>query len=726
MADNKYERYIQLFPKTFRPQDGDEVINNLPVDETTGKTIAELWQASVANPVLNAVLRGFAEADDEIGEALDATKASLFVRTAEAQQLDVIASSLGVSRPGSLGISDTAFQNLVPPLSLRAKQVRQSFYNAMDAFYGPEFSRANLITTVTAPFDLRVFSNNLVTIQDTLTFTVDDGSAQSVIVRSSDLSTSGQMTALELNNLLSDNLIGITSEILSDPLTDEESIRMRTNSPGLRGSLLYSGNRKTTTILSLVVTDRNVGNQTITVGVTGLFQEGDIITIDDSLQFTIQDVQEIGGESILLLDDDTTLIDPAKTPPSEITELIRNEAIDLFPTAKAELINQDQRTVVYELRPNEVIIELPAVLPSLERGLKGSLHLHNGPILNNLIFRGESTTTILPDDLFENAVESIVPSAEIRVDSVSGNEVTLTGAFAEIQIGDTISLFDSDLQRVIAQSVVTGIDNSDEFLLSIVPAFASMGDTITLIQRPHYYDVTSNESWITYNQDTRVLSFDPPPGQDIDIYEYTITNSQDSTQSFKAFVRVDNRLSPAEDQQIWEGSFIFDPGGTQTSFTVSGESAIITGDAITGVDTLAAGRVFPRVNVDPDTNNLPTTSGLAVIGYGSSSQEASLIRYRGRAADNIIELDPSFIFTKNQPSGTYINIVSTATPFTPDRVGNDYPIYLTSSTEARIVVQDILSSLAAAGVVVTFVALAPEYKYLIDNPYLTDDDAPVV
>ena len=235
MADNKYERYIQLFPKTFRPQDGDEVINNLPVDETTGKTIAELWQASVANPVLNAVLRGFAEADDEIGEALDATKASLFVRTAEAQQLDVIASSLGVSRPGSLGISDTAFQNLVPPLSLRAKQVRQSFYNAMDAFYGPEFSRANLITTVTAPFDLRVFSNNLVTIQDTLTFTVDDGSAQSVIVRSSDLSTSGQMTALELNNLLSNNLIGITSEILSDPLTDE--VRMRTNSPGLRGSL---------------------------------------------------------------------------------------------------------------------------------------------------------------------------------------------------------------------------------------------------------------------------------------------------------------------------------------------------------------------------------------------------------------------------------------------------------------------------------------------------------
>ena len=66
MADSKYERYIQLFPKTFRPQDGDEVINNLPADETVGKTIAELWNSNVTNPIINAVLRGLSEGDSDI------------------------------------------------------------------------------------------------------------------------------------------------------------------------------------------------------------------------------------------------------------------------------------------------------------------------------------------------------------------------------------------------------------------------------------------------------------------------------------------------------------------------------------------------------------------------------------------------------------------------------------------------------------------------------------
>ena len=53
-----------------------------------------------------------------------------------------------------------------------------------------------------------------------------------------------------------------------------------------------------------------------------------------------------------------------------------------------------------------------------------------------------------------------------------------------------------------------------------------------------------------------------------------------------------------------------------------------------------------------------------------------------------------------------------------------YPIYLTSSTQAREVIQGILQTLAAAGVVVNFVIAAPEYKYLIDNPYLTTDGTP--
>ena len=653
MADSKYYRILQTFPRTFKPIDGDTVISNLSTSDTAGKTIAELWQENVPNPVLNAVLRGFAEADDEITTQLQNTKAQLFVRTAENQFLDVIASSLGVSRPGSLGLSDTAFQNLVPPLSLGAKQVRQSFYNAMDAFYGPEFSRANLITLDTATFDIR-FSVSTANpqIQDTLAFSVDDNDSQSLVIRSDDLVTSGAMTALELSNLLNNDLVGVTAEVLVDPISKSETVRVRTNTPGLRGSLEFIGTRRTTTTRSVMITAKMDSSQTLTVtGATGFFAAGDTITTGNNLSFTILNVSELmSGDTELLLEEEIDGLDLTVAGADTIALQIRNEDIPLFSTVKAELLKQSQRTAVYEINPNEVIIELPAVIPTLERGLRGALHLHNGPLLNILINRGETTSIIVPDALFEN--------------------------------------------------------NST-----------------------NTYDIASDLPF-TYDQSTRVLDITPTAGQEIDVYEFTLTNTVEeedgSFNSFVFFVRVDNRLSPATNRDIWVGAFIFDPTGSETSFTVTGESAVITGDAISGADTLAAGRVFPRVNVDPDTNTLPTESGLAVIGYGSESQEASLIRYRGRAADNIIELDPSFVFTNNQPAGTYINIVSTSTPFVPDRFGAAYPIYLTSSTEARTVVQDILTSLAAAGVVLNFVVLAPDYKYLIDNPYLTDDDAPVV
>ena len=566
MADTKYERYVRLFPRTFSPQDGDAVINNLPVASTVDQTIAELWNANVQNPVINAVLRGFAQADDQIAQELINTQAQLFVRTASGQFLDVIASSLGVSRPSALGLSDEAFRNVTPALSLRAKQVRESFYVAMDAFWGTEFTRSNISTedqgTGVTTFDIAI--------GDTLSFNIDNRAIQNIPIRATTAITSGAVTALELNNLLNTGLAGVTSEIIVDPITNISSIRLRTNTPGLRGSIQFVDNRDMTT------TRRN-----------------------------------------------------------------------LFTTVKTELINQTQRAVIYEINPNEVVVEIPAVVPTLARGLRGALHVHNGPLLNNLINRGETVNYILPDTLF--------------LDNPT-NQYTVTG--------------------------------------------------------PSWFNSTQ------YDKATRVLSLEPPAALEPDVYEFNVSNDTTPTDTFRFFVRVIDRLNPPENQDIWQGAFVFDPNGLQSSFTLSGESALIQGDAITGQNQLAAGQVYPRVTVDPTTNTLPAESGLAIIGFGTDTQEAALIRYRGRASDSVILLDPSFIFTNTQPQDTYINIVSNASPFIPDRNGNAYPIYLTSSTQAREVIQGILQTLAAAGVVVNFVIAAPEYKYLIDNPYLTTDGTP--
>jgi len=57
------------------------------------------------------------------------------------------------------------------------------------------------------------------------------------------------------------------------------------------------------------------------------------------------------------------------------------------------------------------------------------------------------------------------------------------------------------------------------------------------------------------------------------------------------------------------------------------------------------------------------------------------------------------------------------------RQGLDLAIYFPSPSDAREIVQGLLESLAAAGVIITFVIIAPEYRYIIDNPYISSDDA---
>jgi hypothetical protein len=415
------------------------------------------------NPVITALIEAFAETDTETSQQIENTKAQLFVRTAEGQYLDRLASSLGVSRPVSLGLLDSEYQELVPNLSLKAKQVRKTFYDTADVFWGPLFSRANVTTTNFEPF--------LISVGEYLLVSVDNGPIQKIKVLSNDLQTNGTASAEELSNILQ-RIKGVAPQILTDALTGNKQLNLRTNTPGAIGNIeIYSG---------------------------------------------------------------STILGTSK--------------IDLV-AKKYETNQLNQRVTIYEIRPNEVVIEIPAVVPKLRRSLKGSHHFHE--------------------------------------------------------------------------------------------------------------DSTLEESWV--------------------------------------------------------GSFFYNPSGSQASYTVSRQKAVIQ-------ENLAKGNVFTKVTVD-DTSSFGTSTGTLIFDWGGPNEEVG-IKFRGIPNSNTVLLDPSYKFRFDHVSGETINALVSQTPYIPRRSGDDYAIYLTSPSDARVVVQEILKSLAAAGIIINFVILAPSYKYAIDNPYLTSDDAP--
>jgi hypothetical protein len=421
------------------------------------------------NRVLYALLYAIALSDDQVEAAIALAKDQLFVRTATGNNLDILGKSLGVERPPTLGLPDADYQELIPNLSLKPKQIRKAFYDTADVFWGPLFSRANITSGNVAPF-------NVVT-GDTFSIAVNNGPAQTVKVLTGDIAVNGAATAQEIINILS-RIQNITPTILTDSISGNQSINIRTDAPGPVGKL---------NVLS------------------------------------------------------STMISTGKLN---------------FTEGEFDILDLDQRVTVYNIRPNELFIEIPAIVPALRRTLKGAHHFH--------------------------------------LDS------TLAGPV--------------------------------------------------------------------------------PP-----------------------------------DNGIWQGSFFYNPSGDVETLTVTQQRCNIQQE-------VSKGSVFTSVAVD-DNSNFLLPSGQVIFGFGTDLQEGP-IKYRGIPNKNTVLLDPAYTFKNDHDPGTTINVISQNKPYVPRTNGQDLAIYLTSPSGAREIVQGILASLAAEGITVTFQVLAPRYKYLVDNPYLSTDDAP--
>lgn len=431
-------------------------------------TIPKIYNPDT-NRVLYALLYAIALSDDDLEAAIALAKDQLFIPTATGKNLDILGKSKGVQRPPTLGLPDPDYRALIPNLSLKPKQIRKAFYDTADVFWGPLFSRANVTSRNFAPFDV---SNG-----DVFAIRVDNGPVQSVKVLPGDIAALGVATAQEIVSVLS-KLQNITPTILTDSITGNQSINIRTNTPG-------------------------------PVGVVEIISSSMIST--------------------LKLD---------------------------FEVGKFDILNLDQRVTVYNIRPNELFIELPSTVPALRRTLRGSHHFH--------------------------------------LDS-------------------------------------------------------------------------------------------------------TLATAQGTAQG------------------IWQGSFFYNPTGSVETITVTSQKCNIQ-------QTISKQSVYTSMAVD-NNSSFVKTSGQVIFGFGTSLQEGP-VTYRGIPNSNTVLLDPSYVFKNDHAIGTTINVISQNKPYVPRTNGQDLAIYLTSPSGAREIVQAILASLAAEGIVVKFQVLAPKYKYLIDNPYISTDDAP--
>lgn len=140
----------------------------------------------------------------------------------------------------------------------------------------------------------------------------------------------------------------------------------------------------------------------------------------------------------------------------------------------------------------------------------------------------------------------------------------------------------------------------------------------------------------------------------------------------------------------------------------------LAADTTNTVDPIIAGKTYKLLTVS--TNNMPDGPGTVVFDYGQNNQEGP-VKYLYKAAENILALDPSYTFQQFHDAGSSVVAVSKLGPHIPSGLGNEYPPYATNPSDARILLQKLIVSVASAGIFIDFIIRFPNQLYGTINVY---------
>ena len=103
--------------------------------------------------MIRGLLKSWGVSDDEIEIQIKAAKDSLFQETSSGRFLDALGSNVGVSRTPGLGLDDGDVRTLIPVLSFKPKQVRRTIIDLLDVFWGAGFTRPNITASNVQPYN---------------------------------------------------------------------------------------------------------------------------------------------------------------------------------------------------------------------------------------------------------------------------------------------------------------------------------------------------------------------------------------------------------------------------------------------------------------------------------------------------------------------------------------------------------------------------------------------
>jgi len=339
-------------------------------------------------------------------------------------------------------------------------------------------------------------------------------------------------------------------------------------------------------------------------------------------------------------------------------------------------------------------------------------------------FVGNTLTGITPNlpplaTLNENTLTSLTRTS---------NTVTATTSTAHgYQVGDIISVYGSS--GILSTSATGTITNGLSTITGVTPvATVAAGQLVIGANIPQgtlVEDVVGSTVTMTQNATgggSEAITFNENLNG-----AFVITSVTSNTFTYESIGLDGTATVPGTSEMdiigmAPTGSLVLITGALPASFTrIIGPYVwdlaapfVLSNNIATLTESIQAGQTIPLLSLS--ANTIPSTSGFVVFDYGLNTQEGP-VQYLYTPNNTTIVIDPSYAFQYSHAIGSSVVSIDNKGPHIMSGLGTEYPPYITNPSDVRVTLQNLIESVASAGIFVDFLIRYPDQLYSVLPTY---------